>query len=65
MTQLLSDTERWEQAWADYMLALDTQDAEPCGDDFAIWCGLTARRMRDAQARLRQIDRAFCDRLGI
>lgn len=65
MSKQLNKMEQWEQAWADYVFALDAQDAQLGGEDFVYWCGLAARRLDEAKVRLRRIDREFCDRIEI
>lgn len=55
----------WEEAWSDYVSALDLQDARVDGENFAYWSHVAATRLRDARNRLRCIDAEFCKQLGI
>ncbi len=55
----------WESAWAEYVNALDNYDADWSGEDFVIDIARAKWRIMTAQRRLRELDTAFCQRLGI
>ena len=63
----LTKIEQWEEAWADYIFALDAWDAtlEIGGDDFVYWCGIAGRRLDEAKRQLRHLDPEFCKSLDI
>lgn len=55
----------WEEAWAEYIEALDAYDADWSGPDFVLDIGRVGRRLDDARRRLRALDPEFCKRLGV
>lgn len=55
----------WENAWAEYVTALDNYDADWSGENFVIDIGRAGARLNDAKRHLRSLDADFCNRLGI
>lgn len=63
--QTAAQIEQWEEAWSDYVFALEAWDAEIVGDDAVYWAGIAGRRLREATARIRQLSPDLCRCLGI
>ena len=61
----LQSIEQWEEAWSDYILALDMGDAEIVGEDAVYWAGIAGRRLDEAKRQLRHLNPDFCKSLGI
>jgi hypothetical protein len=57
--------EQWEEAWSDYIFALEMWDTGVEGEDTIYWAGVAGRRLFDAKCQLREIDPTFCQSLGI
>lgn len=55
----------WENAWAEYVEALNAFDADWTGENFVQDIGRVGRRLADAKRHLRTVDAEFCTRLGI
>ena len=65
MTMTTSPCLRWETAWAEYVDALTSYDADWSGENFVEDIARCARRLADAKRQLRAIDPIFCKMLGI
>lgn len=61
----MSKISQWEEAWSDYVSALDLMYADTSGADSVYWAGVAGRRLADATMRLREIDAEFCASMGI
>jgi hypothetical protein len=66
-TTIMTKVAEWEEAWGEYMSALEDDDNWECwaGEDCVLHVGRLAANLRDAKLRLRGIDADFCKRLGI
>jgi len=54
----------WEEAWQEYLDALEAYEADWCGEDFVFDIARVARRLQEAKRTLRRLDAAFCERLA-
>lgn len=61
----LQKIEQWEEAWTDYIFALEVWESDIPGEDHVYWCGVAGRRLDEAKRRLRQLDPDFCKTLNI
>ena len=57
--------EQWEDAWANYIFALEMWETEIPGEDAIYWAGVAGRRLDEAKRQLRQLDPDLCKELGI
>lgn len=65
----LKKVEAWEAAWAEYINALEDYDSLDAGiyngEDWVFHVSRISGYVKDAQQKLRSIDREFCEKLGI
>ena len=57
--------EQWEEAWANYISALEIWESDISGEARVHWCGVAGRRLNEAKRRMRQLDPDFCKTLQI
>ena len=57
--------EQWEEAWANYISALEMWESDISGEDHVYWCGVAGQRLDEAKRWMRQLDPDFCKTLQI